>query len=75
VRVPWDKAVKVGGSQEIWLIFKDHLLLAQMQCIWAAVIKLEKCKLREKIWQRTVRATGRTSTSTKGVPGKKWALF
>jgi len=32
-RVPLDKALKGRGAQEIWLIFKDHLLQAQEQGI------------------------------------------
>ncbi|PKU33078.1 glycerol kinase [Limosa lapponica baueri] len=32
-RVPWDKALEGRGAQESWLIFKDHLLKAQEQCI------------------------------------------
>ncbi|KAJ7407514.1 hypothetical protein BTVI_63030 [Pitangus sulphuratus] len=28
-RVPWDNALEGRGAQEIWLIFKDHLLQAQ----------------------------------------------
>ncbi|KFV98219.1 hypothetical protein N327_09172, partial [Fulmarus glacialis] len=32
-RVPCDKALEGGGPQESWLIFKDHLLQAQEQCI------------------------------------------
>ncbi|KFQ85446.1 hypothetical protein N337_12339, partial [Phoenicopterus ruber ruber] len=32
-RVPWDKALEVRGAQASWLIFKDHLLQAQEQCI------------------------------------------
>ncbi|KFW09032.1 hypothetical protein N327_00801, partial [Fulmarus glacialis] len=32
-RVPWDKALEGRGAQESWLIFKDHLLQAQEQCI------------------------------------------
>jgi len=32
-RVPWDKALEGRGAQERWLIFKDHLLQAQQQCI------------------------------------------
>ncbi|KFW65086.1 hypothetical protein AS28_14346, partial [Pygoscelis adeliae] len=30
-RVPWDKALKGRGTQETWLIFKDHLLQTQEQ--------------------------------------------
>jgi len=33
IRVPWDKALVGRGIQETWLIFKDHLLQAQEQCI------------------------------------------
>jgi len=29
-RVPWDKALKVSGAEESWLIFKDHLLQARV---------------------------------------------
>ncbi|GAB0199701.1 hypothetical protein GRJ2_002435500 [Grus japonensis] len=32
-RVPWDKALEGRGTQESWLVFKDHLLQAQEQCI------------------------------------------
>ncbi|GAB0180505.1 hypothetical protein GRJ2_000515800 [Grus japonensis] len=32
-RVPWDKALEGRGAQDSWLIFKDHLLQAQEQCI------------------------------------------
>ncbi|PKU41129.1 glycerol kinase [Limosa lapponica baueri] len=32
-RVPWDKALKGRGTQESWLISKDHLLQAQERCI------------------------------------------
>ena len=28
-RIPWDKALEGIGTQESWLIFKDHLLQAQ----------------------------------------------
>ncbi|GAB0199286.1 hypothetical protein GRJ2_002394000 [Grus japonensis] len=28
-RVPWDKALEGRGSQDSWLVFKDHLLQAQ----------------------------------------------
>jgi len=31
--VPWDKAQEGREAQESWLIFKDHLLEAQEQCI------------------------------------------
>ncbi|GAB0189924.1 protein inscuteable [Grus japonensis] len=34
-RVPWDKALEGRGAQESWLVFKDHLLQAQEQCISA----------------------------------------
>ncbi|KFV17265.1 hypothetical protein N340_13574, partial [Tauraco erythrolophus] len=32
-RVQWDEALEGRGAQESWLIFKDHLLQAQEQCI------------------------------------------
>ncbi|KAK4830740.1 hypothetical protein QYF61_013190 [Mycteria americana] len=32
-RVQWDKALEGRGAQENWLIFKDHRLQAQEQCI------------------------------------------
>ncbi|GAB0192044.1 hypothetical protein GRJ2_001669700 [Grus japonensis] len=32
-RVPWDKSLEGRGAQESWLVFKDHLLQAQEQCI------------------------------------------
>ncbi|GAB0181454.1 hypothetical protein GRJ2_000610700 [Grus japonensis] len=32
-RIPWDKALEGRGAQESWLVFKDHLLQAQEQCI------------------------------------------
>ncbi|GAB0204729.1 hypothetical protein GRJ2_002938500 [Grus japonensis] len=32
-RVAWDKALEGRGAQESWLVFKDHLLLPQEQCI------------------------------------------
>ncbi|PKU40674.1 glycerol kinase [Limosa lapponica baueri] len=32
-RVLWDKALEGRGVQENWLLFKDHLLQAQEQCI------------------------------------------
>ena len=32
-RVPWDEALEGRGAQESWLIFKDHLLQAQVWCI------------------------------------------
>jgi len=32
-RVPWDKAQEGRGAQESLLIFKDHLLQAQEQCV------------------------------------------
>ncbi|KGL94878.1 hypothetical protein N301_02103, partial [Charadrius vociferus] len=32
-RIPWDKGLEGRGAQENWLIFKDHLLQAQEQCI------------------------------------------
>ncbi|KFV05198.1 hypothetical protein N340_02153, partial [Tauraco erythrolophus] len=32
-RVRWDKALEGRGAQERWIIFKDHLLQAQEQCI------------------------------------------
>ncbi|GAB0208941.1 hypothetical protein GRJ2_003359800 [Grus japonensis] len=32
-RVPWDKALEGRGAQDSWLVFKDHLLQAQEQCI------------------------------------------
>jgi len=32
-RVQQDKALEERGAQESWLIFKDHLLQAQEQCI------------------------------------------
>jgi len=31
--MPWDKALEGRGAQESWLVFKDHLLQAQGQCI------------------------------------------
>lgn len=32
-RVPWDKVLEGGEAQESWLIFRNHLLQAQEQCI------------------------------------------
>ncbi|GAB0197899.1 mitochondrial enolase superfamily member 1 [Grus japonensis] len=32
-KIPWDKALEGRGAQDSWLIFKDHLLQAQGQCI------------------------------------------
>ncbi|GAB0183298.1 hypothetical protein GRJ2_000795100 [Grus japonensis] len=32
-RVPWDKALEGRGAQDSWVVFKDHLLQAQEQCI------------------------------------------
>ncbi|GAB0189054.1 hypothetical protein GRJ2_001370700 [Grus japonensis] len=32
-RLLWDKAQEGRGAQEIWLVFKDHLLQAQECCI------------------------------------------
>ena len=32
-RVTWKKALEGRGAQESWLVFKDHLLQAQKQCI------------------------------------------
>lgn len=32
-RVPWDKALEGRGVQESCLIFKDHIIQAQEQCI------------------------------------------
>ena len=31
--VPWDKALEGRGTQESWLIFKNHLLLAEEKSI------------------------------------------
>jgi len=28
-RIPWDKALEGRGTQESWLVFKDHLFQAQ----------------------------------------------
>ncbi|KFW71682.1 hypothetical protein AS28_14104, partial [Pygoscelis adeliae] len=32
-RVPWDKALEGRGAQESWVLFKDHLLQPQEQCV------------------------------------------
>ncbi|GAB0180427.1 hypothetical protein GRJ2_000508000 [Grus japonensis] len=32
-RAPWDKALEGRGAQDSWLVFRDHLLQAQKQCI------------------------------------------
>uniref|UniRef100_A0A672UQA6 Reverse transcriptase domain-containing protein n=1 Tax=Strigops habroptila TaxID=2489341 RepID=A0A672UQA6_STRHB len=32
-KVPWDKALEGRGTQDCWLLFKDHLLCAQEYCI------------------------------------------
>jgi len=32
-KVTWEKALEGRGAQESWLVFKDHLLQAQKQCI------------------------------------------
>ncbi|KFV20372.1 hypothetical protein N340_07678, partial [Tauraco erythrolophus] len=32
-KVPWEKDLEGRGAQESWLVFKDHLLQAQEQCI------------------------------------------
>ncbi|GAB0204837.1 hypothetical protein GRJ2_002949300 [Grus japonensis] len=32
-RVPWDKVLEGRGARDSWLIFRDHLLQAQEQCI------------------------------------------
>ncbi|PKU48078.1 glycerol kinase [Limosa lapponica baueri] len=32
-KVTWEKVLKRRGVQESWLVFKDHLLQAQEQCI------------------------------------------
>ncbi|GAB0193880.1 mitochondrial enolase superfamily member 1 [Grus japonensis] len=32
-RIPWDKALEGRGAQDSWLIFKHHLLQAQVRCI------------------------------------------
>ncbi|GAB0177051.1 mitochondrial enolase superfamily member 1 [Grus japonensis] len=32
-RIPWDKTLEGRGAQDSWLVFKDHLLQAQEQCI------------------------------------------
>ncbi|GAB0203910.1 high affinity cAMP-specific and IBMX-insensitive 3',5'-cyclic phosphodiesterase 8B [Grus japonensis] len=31
-RAPWDKALEGRGTQDSWLVFKDHLLQAQERC-------------------------------------------
>ncbi|GAB0205231.1 hypothetical protein GRJ2_002988700 [Grus japonensis] len=32
-KIPWDKALEGRGAQDSWLVFRDHLLQAQEQCI------------------------------------------
>ncbi|GAB0185542.1 hypothetical protein GRJ2_001019500 [Grus japonensis] len=32
-RVPWDKALEGRGTQDSWLVIKDHLLHDQERCI------------------------------------------
>ncbi|GAB0181438.1 hypothetical protein GRJ2_000609100 [Grus japonensis] len=64
-RVPWDKALEGRGAQESWLVFKDHLLQAQEQCIpakrksgkntrrppWMNKVLLDKLKHKKKAYR------------------------
>jgi len=43
-RIPWDKALEGRGTQEIWSVFKDHLLQAQEQCIPTKRNVRQKCQ-------------------------------
>jgi len=43
-RVPWDKGLEGRGVKESWLIFKDHLLQVQEQCIPTKKEVRQKCQ-------------------------------
>ncbi|GAB0186361.1 hypothetical protein GRJ2_001101400 [Grus japonensis] len=46
-RVPWDRALEGRGVQKSWLVFEDHLLQAQEQCI---PTKRKSGKTRRPAW-------------------------
>ena len=43
-RVAWEKALEGRGAQESWLVFKDHLLQAQKQCILRKMKAVKKAR-------------------------------